>query len=61
MEKKSALSAAAAARVEMALIKTVTDLKAPPYTKEDVLKLPATHGARESAKFYSALWKAKFA
>lgn len=55
------LNAAAPASVEIALMKTVTDLKAPPYTKEDVLKLLATHGARESAKFYSSLWKVKFA
>lgn len=50
------LNAAAPARVEIALMKTINDLKAPLYTQEDVVALLVTHGAKETAKFYSAHW-----
>ncbi|HAT30237.1 MAG TPA: hypothetical protein DCW29_05110 [Janthinobacterium sp.] len=45
------LNAAAPAKVENALLKTINDLAAPPYTKEDVLRLLVRHGAKETAKF----------
>jgi hypothetical protein len=51
------LNAAASGRVEIALMKTVNELKAPPYTQEDMLMLLATHGARETEKFYAHHWK----
>jgi hypothetical protein len=51
------LNAAAPGKVEIALMKTVNDLKAPPYTQQDMLMLLATHGARETAKCYAHHWK----
>lgn len=53
------LNAAAPAKVEAALLKTINDLVAPPYTKADVLTLLVTHGANVTAKFYSSHWSVK--
>lgn len=53
------LSAAEPAKVGHALLKTINDLAAPPYTKEDVLTLLVTHGAKDTAKLYAAQWNMK--
>lgn len=53
------LTAAAPAKVETALLKTIQDLAAPPYTKEDVLSLLVTHGAYATAQFYAKYWELK--
>lgn len=50
------LNAAAPARVEAAILKTINDLVAPPYSKADALTLLVKHGAAETAKFYAAHW-----
>ncbi|RFP09857.1 hypothetical protein D0T26_28540 [Duganella sp. BJB489] len=50
------LNAVAPARVETALLKTINDLTAPPYTQADMLSLLMTHGANKTAKFYSSRW-----
>jgi len=50
------LTAAAPARVEAALMKTINDLAAPPYTEEDVLSLLVTHGADATAQFFANCW-----
>lgn len=53
------LNAAAPARVETALLKTINDLTAPPYTQADMLSLLMTHGANKTAKFYSSRWQVR--
>lgn len=50
------LSAAAPAQVEIALFKTINDLTAPPYSREDALSLLLTHGAKQAAQFYAQRW-----
>ena len=51
------INTAAPARVKMALLKTINDLSAPPFTKEDLLSLLVMHGATETAGFHVTGWK----
>jgi len=50
------LNAAAPARVENALQKTISDLEAPPFSHEDLLRLLVNRGAKDTATFYAAIW-----
>ena len=52
-----ALNGAAPRRVEQALLKTVRDLRSPPFRKADLLDLLLLHRARATARLYSEKWK----
>ena len=53
------LNVAAPTRVEKALLKTIEDLEAPPFTREDLLRLLDARGAIDTAKFYASKWNMK--
>lgn len=53
------LHAASPDAVERALMRTVKDLKAPPFTKENVLGLLLVHKAKKTAEAMSDLWSIK--
>lgn len=59
INRKSVLNAAPSTSEKIALMKTVSDLKPRTCTQKGELMLLATHGARESVRFYYALWQAK--
>jgi len=53
------LNNTAPARVEKALLRTINDLKAPPFTQADLLGLLAAHDAKKAANFYAKKWAIK--
>ncbi len=53
------LNAAAPARVDNALQKTIRDLEAPPFSQEDLLRLLVNRGAKDTATLYGAIWGLK--
>jgi hypothetical protein len=55
-----ALNKAAPRAVERALLKTINDLQAPPFTRTDMLRLLVLHKAKESADFYANKWNEIF-